>query len=239
MSDGQTQITGADVLVFQMGKVASKSVQHSLLASGVKAFHTHRQAQAASWLAERRAEGGSPMIITGFRDLLGRNISDFFFNISNPATKSWFVGDAAFVQTLTVDQLIAEFDARHRRNYRTAMRGWLMRFTEATGVDLFSELFPYAQGFHVLASTPSVAIYRVENLNATFEPMCRRLGLPDGPLIRRNDAASHGYADRYRAFIDAYRPDDDTVAMIYDSPLMRHFYSGAEIDRFIASWRKA
>lgn len=239
MSDKQTQITAADVLVFQMGKVASKSVQHSLLASGVKVFHTHRQPQAVSWLAERRAEGGSPIIITGFRDLLGRNISDFFFNISNPATKAWFLGDATFVQSLSIDQLIAEFDVRHRRNYRTAMRGWLTRFTEATGVDLFSEPFPYAQGFHVLASTPSVAIYRVENLNATFQPMCRRLGLPDGPLIRRNDAASHGYADRYRAFIGAYRPDDDTVAMIYDSPLMRHFYSGAEIDRFIATWRKA
>ena len=69
--------------------------------------------------------------------------------------------------------------------------------------------------------------------------MCRRLGLPDGPLIRRNDAASLGYAARYQAFIDAYRPGADTIAMIYDSPLMRHFYSSAEIDQFIRTWRKA
>lgn len=232
-------IPDTDVLVFQMGKVASKSVYHSLLTNGVRATHTHKHVRAAQWLATCRTEGRTPIVITGFRDLLRRNISEFFFNMSNPGAKSWYMGDAAYIETVSTEQLITEFNQRHLRHHRNAARKWVERFVEVIGVDPCAEPFPHEHGFHVLNSDPPVAIYRAENLSGTFSSICHRLCLPGGPLIRRNDSADAGYAGRYQAFIEAYRPDSDTIAMVYDNPLMRHFYSGAEIDQFIRAWRKS
>lgn len=224
------------VLVYQLGKVGSKAVRGALHAAGVTTFHMHRPELAAEQLRLSREGGHSVLIITGCRDLLARNISAFFENMSNPKRPEIMVGEAAEVLAMTPGQLIDAFNARHPAILVAAF-GWFRKFEDVTGVDVFASPFPHADGFTIIDGPLPVAIYRQENLPAVHERICTALGLGHRPLQPVNVGVQKPYAALYRGFLESYRPGEATLDAIYGSAFMRHFYSSDEIDGLRVKWR--
>lgn len=97
-------MSSTHVLIYQLGKVGSKAVRRTLQAAGAATFHMHRPELAAEQLRLSREAGHRIVVITASRDLLARNISAFFENMSNPQRPEIFVAEAAEVLAMTPEQ---------------------------------------------------------------------------------------------------------------------------------------
>ncbi len=206
-------MTSTHVLVYQLGKVGSKAIRGALHAAGVATFHMHRPELAAEQLRLSREGRHRIIIITGCRDLMARNISAFFENMSNPKRPEIFVGETEAVLAMTPDALIDAFTTRHREIWESAF-GWFTKFESVTGVDVFARPFPHLTGYAILDGPLPVAIYRQENLAEAYSKICSTFDLGHCPLQPVNVGAQKPYAALYRAFLERFRPDEATLDVI-------------------------
>lgn len=255
-----TRLVGrTPVLVLQPGKVGSTTLTRSMRASGVgsvfalhflseagvrEALEAHEHVsgarvpdhlvRSAVW---RRALS-TPLVrdvkaITLVRDPIARDVSDLF---QNPELWGFTDGDLDAEQASRLMQTHFEnFDEESDYFCR-----WFDReLQEALGVDPYSRPFDTDRGWqHVATGGIDLLIVRTEDVDAALrEAVPGFVGRDDPvPVVRANVGDRKGYSEEYAKVRRTLRLDRDTCRRVYDSRLVRHFYSAEEIERMIARW---
>lgn len=228
-----------NVLVYQMGKVGSQTVEEGLTQAGigrVMPTHSHRRAEAA---VASCPPGHHLTVITGVREPLARCISAFFQNIRNPRNPWWHYGDPEAVAKADLGDLRAFFDARAPEHARSVLEPWFRRFEETTGVAADALERTEEGCWHAARPDLDVFLYRLEDFGA-LEGALGRLGRFGRVAFgRRNDAEDKDVADRYRAFRQDYTiPDADYWRDYGSMDWLRPFYSRTELEAMTARYRR-
>jgi hypothetical protein len=239
------------VLIYQMGKVGSSTLYHSLLyagalpcldhqigahTDGIRVIHTHSHNRVNQLF--RTYPDEEVIIITMVRDLLRRTISAFFQNVDNVDNLWWYIGDPHFVQKLSTDELIELYRARQIPHYYGIVEPWFRRFYDSTNVDILQSRFPTEEGkCWISESGRQIGIIRTENLSDSDRWLARRVGIPNLRMIPQNIGNQKWYSSQYNNFIEKFNPNTEETEMYYRSAITRHFYDKSEIDTMIKKWR--
>jgi hypothetical protein len=236
-----------------MGKVGSSTVLQALRLAGMiqiagpgplpiyrdAVMHTHEHGRAREILAHMRAHetGRQIIVLTLTRELLGRAVSGFFQNMSNPRN-SQYLGEPKFVQRLSPEQLVAAFRARQDWYLDRLLLPWFDEFSRTIDFDIYSSSFPHDSGGGMAldAGGRTVAVVRLEDLGRAENFLADLCELPHLDLTPRNVAEQKPIAAQYRAFCSAFEPTRAELDRYYGSRMMRHFYSSDEIVQFARKW---
>ena len=246
------ELEGA-VLVYQMGKVASTSVFHSLLdLPDCQAYHVHRMApdniarlrqayldrgmpplddRLGKQLYQRLVLPGRPAsVISLVREPISRNISAFFQGLDG------YAGLRDAHRHLDTEALIDCFLSRY---LHAIPLEWFDREMKASlAIDVFDSPFPRALGRLQLASGPYRLLLMRHDLDdgAKEQAVAEFLGRDDFRLRRVNEASAKGYAEAYRAFRDQIRVPVEYADAMLGSRYAQHFYGADELEAIRRRW---
>ncbi len=250
------------VVIHQMGKVGSKTIESSLAALelGAPLCHCHllngldrieentrrtrsdpRETLAQIQHGRRLVKTilGTPYIrcrvISLVRDPVARNISAFFQNLTEflpDVFRRYADGE------LTVEELHEVFLNHYDHDIPLAWFG--RQLQPVFGIDVFASEFPKERGYAVYAAeNVSLLVIKLEMLDeCAADAMRDYLGLQDFVLKHANVAEDKEYKDIYKAFLRSIVLPDDYLNRMYESALARHFYTDAELQQFRARWSK-
>lgn len=243
------------VLVYQMGKVASKSIVATLAPyPEIAVFFAHylvrqrlreRCARArrdgrwqqcvsiAEWGVTHELLFGSDReikIVTLVREPIGRNISAFFQGLDR-----WTRVTDAHINVPMVS-LIETF-------HRDFLHGWPLawfdeEFRAVTGIDVYGRPFPAVAGHQRISQGRFDVLIMRHDLADSIKGQCLSefLGIPGIEIVQDNRAEDKTYFDRYRAFQAAVRLSPAYVEEMLGSQYAQHFFPPDELDRLRSKW---
>lgn len=244
------------VVVYQMGKVASKTVEYAIRrCTNLPVFHAHLVSPEN--MERRRPEFEKKFgrsytdyyfaygrtlydqlfrstrrvrIITLLREPIGRNVSAYFQDLDY----IWEQLDA--YKHVPLGDLMEGF--RNRYNHTASTRWFEDEFYPATGIDVYAVPFPHARGY--LAWTLGkydVLIMRHDLPDEQKERAVNEfLGTTVVRIENENTASDKGYKDIYRKFVSELQLSAGYVDSMLGSRYARHFYSDDERERIRARW---
>jgi hypothetical protein len=165
-------------------------------------------------------------VITGVRELIGLVLASIFENYS------YF---APTIQELTVEK--CRDALMHPKTFKT-LRDWFdLELKPFTGVNVFGNPFPCERGYAIYENQfARVLVYRFESMNQLPSLLSQFLHLEIPALVNSNLGDAKQYADQYRSVRDQLSLPLEFVTELYDTRMMRHFYSEAERRQFLAKW---
>jgi hypothetical protein len=244
------------ILIYQMGKVGSATIQRSLSRSRltwlrvpfgelprgadvVLQTHSHLDAKAIIDLPEHRERKRMLVVLSLTRDLLRRNISAFFHNISRPDHPWWPVGPQETVEKMSLEELAVAFRQREWLDLERETLPWFDRFAETVGVDIFAKPF-LPCGYRQYPRDPGrLAILRLENMDQSVEWLRRLFSTPSFSIRRENLMSETWQGEIYKRFLEWFRPSQEELDAYYNSKMMRYFYSPEEIRGLRARWEES
>lgn len=243
------------LLIWQMGKVGSKSVETALASVNYPGaiFHVHvlsnelikrgevlKRAQQfgnrAHYynIALRQRLQSDPRkwkVISLVREPIGRNISAFFQNIDlyGAGLNCHDPQDLDKTVNTLMQRFVNDFD--HLR----ALEWMALELEAIGGFNVYGQPFPVETGYQVLETGNKQAlILRVDDLDRIGEVALRSFtGLPEIHLNSENVGDSKSYGVVYKAFKERLVLDRKYVQAMYDSQYAQHFYTSEE-RRFFA-----
>lgn len=256
------------IIVFQMGKVGSRTVYESLaraykkLHQPVDIFHSHILCNFENAEAIIRKERPNPeptlAVINAGRELQ-RQIDEsserqwrIITLVRDPIARN--VG--TFFQVL--DEHLPHWKQRYNANRLTVedvqkafldagsihsepVRWFDEQLLPVFGVDVFSEPFPRETGYKIYNpnSRTSVLLIRLEDLNRVGAlAMDEFLGLKNLELFSTNIGDEKEYAELYKLFKTHPLPDE-YIREMYSTKYAQTFYTKADIDGFALRWKAA
>jgi hypothetical protein len=251
------------IVVFQMGKVGSRTVYRSLRSLGLpRPMHHVHVLNELDVLEERvrrlypnpvgtlaeidkgralrrriqRSRGTHWHVITLVRDPVQRDVSSFFHNLTEVIPD---VYERHARDEITLTELRCAFLDRYDHD---SPLGWFETQLEPVfGIDVFAEPFDTDAGCATYQSpTAKLLVIRLENLGTHGKEAIREfLGLDEFELVRANLARNKQYGNLYAAFGRSVTLPASYLARMYDSRIARHFYTDSEIEAFKERWTKA
>lgn len=249
------------VLIYQMGKVGSKTVLASLRAHAPfsEIHHSHllnhldelertlstslsnpsssrTEVIRGRKLRELFLQRSEPWdVITLVRDPVARNISAFFHNLTE-----MFPPGTSHEQIVAkgVEELCEVFITRYSQE---APISWFPTQLEPlTGIDVYSVPFDHqAKCIVTEGDRCRLLVLRMEDLSETGAACTARfLGLENFAFTNANEASNKIYGDIYKNFVRNARLTDEYLDRMYGSELARHFYRPEEIAVFRERWRR-
>lgn len=244
------------ILIYQMGKVGSATIQRSLSRSRltwlpvpedkplpilpqdkdvVLHTHSHGRARAIINLPEHRDKKRMLIVLSLTRDLLRRTVSAFFENISR-AEHPLYLGPQGIIEKMPVEDIIAAFREREWIELETYALPWFDEYGASVNSDIFSVPF-FPCGYRQYPSDIGrVAVMRMENIDGSQEWLRRFFSTPPFSIKRENDTSDTWKGEIYKRFLERFRPSAEELDVYYDSKLMRYFYRPAEIQQFRRRW---
>lgn len=250
------------ILVYQMGKVGSSTVVHTLRAAGLsrQVVHVHtlnadhlrraveKQRQSirptlpehlivSSVLVPGIQRGWRPRkVITLTRDPIARAVSfvfeDWYKKAPHARTADGGLDPDAMFQAV-LRLLEAE------RGHADPTRWFEREIDVVLGVDVFSVPYDHERGYTIVSNgVTEVLVMRMEDLNRAFEPAIEAF-LPFGSqqisMKRANVGAGKWYAEAMREVRQTLELGSESIDRILDTRYARHFY-GPDLDRIRARW---
>lgn len=250
------------ILVYQMGKVGSRTVYDTLLSLDLAnpVYHIHwlssanieaeirHYRRAGIWLPSyvrtgqfvsrqiRRHGEREWWIITLVRDPIARQLSEFF-------QLMWLLhpelldeeGCVRTEQSLEVVQTVfADYEAATDK-----CNTWFdSELKQVFGIDVYSHPFDQEAGYTVIEQG------RIRLLVLRLEDLSRQVGLLGEfvgyrrpiALVRANEAQQHSYAESYKNAVTQFRIPEATCQTIYASRYAQHFFSPAMRAAFVRRW---
>ncbi len=219
----------APILIYQMGKVGSRSVYESLLACDVKAIHFHRM--EAGYTREI-AHRDQVRVITLVREPIDRHISGFFQNFE------LHTGVAYEQATFDLAALFKIFlDKKHFSHPPL----WFDREMKIQlGIDVYDYPFPQEKGYLAIRQDKYEMLILKLELDDTIKEkvISEFVGLDNFELVRKNVAQDKIYAKTYREFKKALRLPEQLIETMCNARYTRHFYSQTEIEAMRAKYER-
>lgn len=229
------------IFVFQMGKVASRSIYEPLAKTYEGAVihghaliypdHEHTPGEVRELYRYLHSDRPPKRlyIISMTRDPIARNISAFFMNFCK------YTGVKVEDSKFSMDELRELF----LKNWpHDGPLDWFQHYMHgAFDIDVYATPFPavgyaqYEQGFVRLL------VFRSELENEVKNKCVRDfLKMPQFKLEHKNTGAQMDYGDLYRAFKEQVRLPKAYVDRMCDSKYFKHFYSQDFIENVRKRW---
>ncbi|MCC5843406.1 MAG: hypothetical protein JJU05_04065 [Verrucomicrobia bacterium] len=226
------------VLVYQMGKVGSRSIHEPLQACypGV-VVHAHRFAadypQGEVQELYRYWHSASPPkrlhLISLVRNPVDRNVSAFFQNFKT------YTGYTPEQSPLSLQELLNCFLETFPHHIPAV---WFEnQFRAQFNIDVFSKPFP-EENFQVFPSerTPALLLKLETPDDLKTKAVRDFLHLADFHVIRANDSEGKDYSEIYKSFKASVRLPERYVKDMISSDYFRHFYSDADAEKTMRKW---
>jgi N-acetylglucosaminyldiphosphoundecaprenol N-acetyl-beta-D-mannosaminyltransferase len=258
--------TGAPIIVYQMGKVGSRTVVESLKKSKVNGpiFHVHflnkdniEQAESilkytkngwhnvnnwclyeSNFLTKNlvRIKKSRIKIICLIRDPIARNISSFFENIDKFIPRLATSYDNKDINVLDISKVFFE----HFHEHDLPLIWFDTEMKKVFGIDIFSRCFPKESGYCIYREkNVEVLIVKTEYLDRDLIGALKEFLLIENVELRiANSAHEKSYRHIYQDFISHADIPRSYIDKMYTSKLVSHFYTKDEIDEFRRKWLK-
>ena len=255
------------VLIYQMGKVGSKTVEATLKALSIPnpIYHVHflswQQIEAIEQyyrnqghprqLSESRAVRGlldmtsgrksSCKIITLVRDWVARAVSDLFENMEvllpECASAQHNDGKSLAIILEHLQMLCKKFD----QNTDFAVTWFDKELKEVFGFDIFSVDFDKQSGYQIYHSRHvDILCIRLEDMSRVYrKSLDEFLNISIPSLVEDNTASAKQYHALYRQVKNHLTVPTEVLDTIYQSRLMTHFYTPEEIAAFKKNWSRS
>ncbi|MBI5885218.1 MAG: hypothetical protein HZB85_01380 [Deltaproteobacteria bacterium] len=251
------------IIVYQMGKVGSRSVFETLekLNLGIPVYHCHVLHDLDKIAEQLKKQFDNPFdslavvrqgkdlrklideapakpwhVVSLVRDPIAQTISRFFQSIEEviPNAGRRFKDGA-----LNVEDLFSAFEKKWILN-DPALIWFDNQFKPVFDIDVYERPFPCAKGYDIFRKGRfSLLLFRLEDLDGcapqAFEEF---FGLADFKLMKANEAANKWYQGLYKEFISKIDLSKDYLDKVYGSKFSRHFYTKLEINAFRAKWTR-
>lgn len=242
------------VVVYQMGKVGSSSIENSLMRALERpVFHVHMmnpeniKRHFNNLLHQRNpipdhlitgkllhkaiiTRNREAKFITSVREPIARNISAFFQNISILAP------EISNSEWLSVDELTSIFLQRYPH---TVPLNWFDReIAQTLRIDVYAHSFPKEKGYMQLSNGNFDLLILKSELDdrAKEREIASFLDLSSFSLRRYNVAAEKSYAEMYQSFVRNIQLPTFYINAMCDAKFTRHFYTDSEINRMRTRW---
>jgi hypothetical protein len=261
----QKEVSISPIFVFQMGRVGSNSVEHSLrtayraLSLDVPVYHAHYMSNYD--MVEARAKQDLPDPTLFIRDLqLARGLRKAI--LEDPAAprlkvislvrdiiarnvSTFYYALPEFIpdweqrlkdNSLTVDYLHEVFISK--KSYELTALNWFEeQLKPVFDVDVYEAPFPKELGYKIYSSPKAdLLVMRLESLSNCAEQAIRQfLGLHDFRMSTVNTGDDRKTGQLQRIFKTKPLPRE-YVNRMYASKLSRHFYTDAELETFTRYW---
>lgn len=252
------------ILIYQMGKVGSKTVEATLKQLGLpnRIYHAHFLSWSGIEEVERYyAACGQPRrldhsrkirefldnnptlrckVITLVRDWAGRELSNLFEKMEvllpdaveeTPPEKAFHLAEAY------LENSFASFNVADDN----ACTWFDKELKDVFGFDIFSVPFDAQRGYQIYSTARAdILCIRLEDLSRVYQAAFRDfLGVSVPQLVIDNEGSDKQSREIYQQIKQQFRVPESVLGPIYQSRLMRHFYTEDEIARFKAKWLKA
>lgn len=252
------------ILVYQMGKVGSKTVTESLQAAGLRApiYHVHFLSEVSEarfrGKAERGEDPSSSEIMVGIRNMRRKVLANDHkrWKVITLVREPIARGIATFIASyFKTNPVFGIDDSRYSTKVATlrdlfAQRGhkydeyastWFETELRALfGLDVFATDFPKGKGYAIYsAEKADVLLIRLEDLDRchldAFEEF---LDIENLRLVSANVAREKGHYPVYREFVRTVEFSAEFLEETYSGNVVRHFYTPDEISGFITQWSR-
>lgn len=248
------------VLVYQMGKVGSSTIETSLDAANIPSWHVHTFDDNEEFQIYRNTDDVSCFfdwhiraayrimlahryrvlqkrdylkIITLVRDPVATVVSRFFQDLHIQFIEG--KKNQAIHRDLdaTLDHLMDAFT--HQMNF-PYFTDWFERELKRNfSVDIMQYIKNPAQShWRIEQSGRDVLLLKCENLNDLSNVLADYLEQPLFNFVSSNQADNKWYSELYRQFKQRF--DFETIFHLYDAPLYQAVYSPQEISQFKEKW---
>jgi hypothetical protein len=256
----------APILVYQMGKVGSRTVRESLRRVGLpsRVLHVHfltdegirreEELHRRTWRQDGRAAhvwrsqhlrrrldrpppAGRWHVVTLVRDPIARNLSSFFQTGERELGLDFGQHTSEEKADAHVEELTRLFLERFG-GHEAPLTWFDSELKTVFGIDVYAVPFNHARGYQIYENDAArVLLIRLEDLR-TCAPAAFRdfLGLESFTLAETNVAEEKDYGRAYRRFVAGVQLPSAYIARMYDSRYARQFYSEGELDAFRRRW---
>jgi len=237
------------IIIYQMGKVGSKTIKYSLHKSSLKNFigHAHNLNKNAAHGEEARITRElidhffgrvKFKIITLVRDPIAQIISEFFTNYQNYLPHIIHSKpDEAFNEV--IEYLLDYFTQIDVINNRFV--NWFDGHIKNVFLfDVYSQPFNYLKGYSIYSTKNiDILILKLEDLNNCYkEAFYQFLNIENFTLYSHNLGADKWYSDLYQNILNLIRIPEKNLDQIYMIKYCKHFYSEKELLAFKTKWNK-
>ena len=264
----QSFVANPPILVYQMGKVGSRTVFRSLrnAAQNRPIYHVHFLSHEGIRRAEEYGLGlRDPVvpahigrskilskkidrvkskvcwqIVTLVRDPIGWEISNFFHNATSHYPD--LVDRDGRVKTVAATKLLCARLADYNEHESYPCTWFDQELRRVFDTDVYAHPFDHQAGFTIIRErNVEILILRVEDLDHTLSRAATEfLGL-NGPIriTKANMARTKKYVDEYRYVLKNIAVPESACLRIYSSRYASHFYTAAMRDEFTRRWTGA
>lgn len=250
------------IVIYQMGKVASTSLQHSLtdLALDVPVHQVHFMNRFDVIEKRAREYRRNPQVVERL-SRKGRYVRE---QIESRRWKQVAMISlvrapgphllSAFFQQIQIH--IPDFQARLQKGELTpqavadffvtryesnASAEWFdIQLKEPFGIDVYATPFPKGRGYaYYERDNIRLVVMRYEDLNHCIGTVMREfLGLSDFEFKRANVGDDKAYGELYRQVRELVRLPPERVQQLHSTRYARHFYTPQELETSIAPWTR-
>ncbi len=252
------------IIVYQMGKVGSKTVCKSLQQAKLQnsIYHVHflshngikeaekyycsknlslEHLQVSKELREKidTTTRKNWKIITLVREPISRDISDVFQNIER--FYPHLIDENGNIKKKEVIEFLKELFIQYdeRTDYTCT---WFDReLKDAFNIDVYAYPFDHKKGFTIIHEAHiELLILRLEDLDKTFSTALHKFLNPKKriPMIKSNIGEEKKYSHAYRETIRQIDIPFSLCTQVYSSKYAQHFYSERLRKTFIQKWSK-
>lgn len=251
---------GEPIVIFQMGKVGSAGVYHSLKNSGLdnKIYHVHilhgleelREKAMVKYEDPTDVLKGFDQALTIKNEILGKSDSriKLISLVRDPvrqALSAFFHGSLWHLpdieerwnrKEISFDELTVHFLEKH--NHNAADQWFDSQLKDLFGLDVFLKPFPHNKGYQIYRMDKvALLLFRLEDLDWTAPPALERfIGLKDFSIKKENTGSEKWYGELYRLFLKQARLPSNYVEEMYSSRFATHFYKEKELAGFRQQW---
>jgi hypothetical protein len=241
-----------NILIYQMGKVGSTSLEQAMpgsihLHTLYFGWPTHRPPSRRRNTLSKKIKGGiydamrrlaiksrdEIKIITLVRDPYARNVSDFFQGFIY-----WMFGyvfnSAARIDTrANSDETLVynAFDKVYDHDY--ALTWFDKEFKRMTGIDVYRHDFNKRDGWAIIKKGKyNILLIKLEKIKEVWNIIEDFAGIKM-EYTNSNVASAKWYKNIYDNFTNNYKPTQQYLEKLYNSKLVKHFYTDDEVKFFI------
>ncbi len=229
-----------NILVYQMGKVGSVSIQVALRQKGLHTIHAHwmqckgEYPTSKDYLVEQIKSGKRDdwKVICLVREPVSRNVSAFFQSLEkyHPEYRNYKYNEVVLENFL------------YKYNHHWPDLWFDSEIMDVFDFDPFSEKFNRRRGYQIYeVKRGEILIIRLEDANKVVpKAMEEFLGLERVEMATANSITRRHNGTRmgkiYQEFMEAVELPKGFLNAIYDTRYAKHFYSKKELKNFKRKW---
>ena len=248
------------ILIYQPGKVGSKTIEASLNQLDIKNVHIHSLVTNGVleddmtynevregfklWAKTITDKGGKIKIITMVREPIARSISLYFMCFADEALCNYPLLAEHKGRILIPDTYkgVKDFIKEHANygQYGEEFEWFNEELKEVFGVDIYEYPFDKEKGYSIIEKDNiEVLVMTLEKMNENEKVICDYVGVDNFKLHNANVADDKPCKYAYKQLVKEIDVDDDIISFYFDSnKCVEHFYKPEQIEKFKKKWKR-